>query len=175
MVRFVSPVCCRMVGKNKHRLRRSAAIHFHLLHIHQGSSAQLVVPARIGAPPSRCCDAAGRACCDAATRLNDTKASHSQALPQHYEGPLPSSSSKLHPWSPPPSRDLSSSRPRDILGAKTLPKAPETSSEQRPFQGPLPRGPPEGERRGRSRKSKGGGGRRGVRHFFTEDNCNAIC
>ena len=161
--RFVSTVCCRKVGKNKHRFRRSAAIHFHLLHTHQGSSAQLVVPARIGVPPSRCYDAARRACCDAATRHNNPKASPSQALPRTTKHSHRPSSSKLHPWSPPPSRDLSSSRPRDILGAKTLPRAPETSSEQRPFQGPLSRGPPEGERRGRSRKSKGRGG---LRHFF---------
>ena len=53
-VRFVSTVCCRTVGKSRHRLRRNAAMHFRLLYTHQGSSAHLVGPARIGTPTSRC-------------------------------------------------------------------------------------------------------------------------
>ena len=137
-------------GKNRHRSRRSAAIHFHLLHIHQGSSAQLVVPARIGAPPSRCYDVARRACCDAVTRPQQSK-----GPPLHRHSPSttkdpPPSSSKLHPLEPPPLPPETFSTSRDPPGTKTLPK---TS-----------RGPPRGGRR--SRKSKEEGGGRGVRHFF---------
>ena len=121
--------------------RSVAARHIHLLHTHQGSSAQLVVSARIGTPTSRCYDAARRACCDAATRLNDPKASHSQALSRTTKHPTPLifETSPLEP--PPPSRDL--------------PPLPETLPEQRPLPR-TPRGPPERERRGRSRKSKAG-------------------
>ena len=142
-----STVCCRTVRKNRHRLRRNAAIHFHLLHTHQGPSALLVVPARIGAPTSRCYDAAGRACCDAATRLNDPKASPSQAPLRIFE-----TSPLEHP-----------SLPRPLLLL-----APETTSEQRPLPR-APRGPPERERRGRSRKSKGEKGRgEGASPFFSQ-------
>ena len=136
--------------------RSVAARHIHLLHTHQGSSAQLVVSARIGTPTSRCYDAARRACCDAATRLNDPKASHSQALPRTTKHPTPLifETSPLEP--PPPSRDL--------------PPLPETLPEQRPLPR-TPRGPRrEGEE---GTKSKVEGGLRLL--FLKKDNCKAIC
>ena len=153
-----STVCCRTVGKNRHRLRRNAAIHFHLLHTHQGSSAQLVVPARIGAPPSRCYGAAGRACCDAATRLNNPKASPSQALSRTAKHPPPP---LIFETSPLPSETSLSPHPRDLLRAKTLPRAP--------------RGPPREGEEGTKVEGGRGGGEGGFANFFTEDNCKAIC
>ena len=154
-------VCCRTVGKNRHRLRKNAARHFHLLHTHQGSSAQLVVPARIGAPPSRLYDAAGRACCDAATRLNNPKASPSQALSRTTKHPHRPSSSKLHPSLPRPPSHPPPRPPRSKDPSKGSPWTPREGEEGTKVEG------------------RGGGGREGGEGaspiFFTEDNCKAIC
>ena len=118
--------------------------------------------ARIGAPPSRCYDVDRRA--DAATRLNNPKASHSQALSPHCEGAPPA----------PHLRNFTPGAP--LLPETSRPPIPGPHRSKDPSKDP-PWTPREGEEGTKSKLEGGGGeeGRGGFAIFFTEENCKAIC